>query len=106
MVFTNIIDPRAEIRKMDQVRPILVGKVATLGANATIICGVTLGRYSFIGAGAVVNKSILDHALVVGNLAKQIGWVCECGVRLTDDLQCPEYEAAYKKTERGLTKVV
>jgi UDP-2-acetamido-3-amino-2,3-dideoxy-glucuronate N-acetyltransferase len=73
MVFTNIYNPRAEIRKMDQVRPTLVKKGATIGANATIVCGTILGRYCFIGAGAVVNKNIPDHALVVGNPAKQIG---------------------------------
>lgn len=77
MVFTNIHNPRAEIDKMDQVRPTLVKKGATIGANATIICGVTLGRYCFIGAGAVVNKNIPDYALVVGNPARQIGWACE-----------------------------
>jgi UDP-2-acetamido-3-amino-2,3-dideoxy-glucuronate N-acetyltransferase len=87
---------------MDQVRPTLVRKGATIGANATIICGVTLGRYSFVGAGAVVNKNVPDHALVVGNPAKQIGWACKCGERLTDDLQCPECETKHKKTKRGL----
>ena len=102
MVFTNIINPRAQIRKMDQVRPTLVKKGATIGANATIICGMTLGRYSFVGAGAVVNKNIPDHALVVGNPAKQIGWACKCGERLDDDLQCPECETKYKKTKLGL----
>jgi UDP-2-acetamido-3-amino-2,3-dideoxy-glucuronate N-acetyltransferase len=102
MVFTNIYNPRAEIRKMDQVRPTLVKKGATIGANATIVCGVTLGRYSFIGAGAVVNKNILDHALVVGNPAKQIGWVCECGDRLPDDLECLACGKQYQKDADGL----
>jgi UDP-2-acetamido-3-amino-2,3-dideoxy-glucuronate N-acetyltransferase len=88
MVFTNIYNPRAEIRKMDQVRATLVKKGATLGANSTIVCGTTIGRYAFVGAGAVVNKNIPDHGLVVGNPAKQIGWVCECGERLSDDLEC------------------
>jgi UDP-2-acetamido-3-amino-2,3-dideoxy-glucuronate N-acetyltransferase len=90
MVFTNIYNPRAEIRKMDQVRPTLVKRGATIGANATIICGVTIGAYAFVGAGAVVNKNVPDHALVVGNPAKQIGWVCECGERLSEDKTCPE----------------
>ena len=98
MVFTNIYNPRAEIRKMDQVRPTLVKKGATIGANATIICGITLGRYCFIGAGAVVNKNVADYALVVGNPAKQIGWACECGERLPDDLECM---ACGKKYSRG-----
>lgn len=88
MVFTNIYNPRAEIGKMDQVRPTIVRKGATLGANCTIVCGHTIGRYAFIGAGAVVTKNVPDHALVVGNPAKQIGWMCECGERLNDDKHC------------------
>lgn len=88
MVFTNVYNPRAEIRKMDEVRPTLVKTGATIGANATIICGVTLGRYSFIGAGAVVTKDVPDHALVAGNPGRQIGWMCECGERLDDTFTC------------------
>lgn len=102
MVFTNIYNPRAEIRKMDQVRPTLAKKGATIGANATIICGATLGSYCFIGAGAVVNRNVADHALVVGNPARQIGWVCTCGERLTDDLQCPQCGKRYAKKSDGL----
>jgi UDP-2-acetamido-3-amino-2,3-dideoxy-glucuronate N-acetyltransferase len=105
MVFTNIYNPRAEIRKMDQVRPTLVKKGATIGANSTIICGTTLGRYCFIGAGAVVNKNVPDHALVVGNPAKQIGWACECGERLADDLECPSCDNKYMKEPEGLIDV-
>ena len=97
MVFTNIYNPRAEIRKMDQVRPTLVKQGATLGANSTIVCGTTIGRYAFVGAGAVVNKNVPDHALVVGNPAKQIGWVCTCGERLSDDLECLACERAVRK---------
>jgi UDP-2-acetamido-3-amino-2,3-dideoxy-glucuronate N-acetyltransferase len=106
MVFTNIFNPRAEIRKMDQVRPTLVKKGATIGANATIVCGTTLGRYCFIGAGAVVNKNIPDYALVVGNPAKQIGWACECGERLSDDLECLACEKKYEKVPDGLVVVL
>jgi UDP-2-acetamido-3-amino-2,3-dideoxy-glucuronate N-acetyltransferase len=102
MVFTNIYNPRAEIRKMDQVRPTLVKKGATIGANATIICGTTLGRYCFIGAGAVVNKNVPDHALVVGNPAKQVGWACRCGERLADDLECLSCGNKYGKSRNGL----
>ncbi|MEE4265887.1 MAG: Gfo/Idh/MocA family oxidoreductase, partial [Desulfobacteraceae bacterium] len=101
MVFTNIYNPRAEIRKMDQVRATLVKKGATIGANSTIVCGSTLGRYCFIGAGAVVNKNVPDHALVVGNPAKQIGWACECGERLTEDLECLVCEKQYTKGPDG-----
>ncbi len=100
VVFTNVYNPRAEIRKMDQVRPTLVRKGATIGANATIVCGNTIGRYAFIGAGAVVNKNIEDHALVVGNPARRIGWVCECGERLADDLTCSECGKSYKNLAR------
>ena len=104
MVFTNIYNPRAEIRMMDQVRPTLVKKGATIGANATIICGVTVGRYAFIGAGAVVTKDISDYVLVAGNPAKQIGWICECGERLDDGLKCRECGKEYKKSKSGLNE--
>jgi UDP-2-acetamido-3-amino-2,3-dideoxy-glucuronate N-acetyltransferase len=103
MVFTNIYNPRAEIRKMDQVRPTLVKKGASIGANSTIVCGTTIGRYAFVGAGAVVNKNVPDHALVVGNPAKPIGWVCACGERLPDDLECLSCERRYKIGNDGLT---
>ena len=102
MVFTNIYNPRAEIKKMDQVRPTYVSKGATIGANATIVCGSNLGRYCFIGAGTVVNRNIPDYALVVGNPAKQIGWVCECGERLTDDFECLACDKKYEKSENGI----
>ena len=102
MVFTNIYNPRAEIRKMDQVRPTLVKKGATIGANATIICGTTLGKYCFVGAASVVNKNIPDYALVVGNPAKQIGWSCECGERLSDDLECVACGKKFNKTPSGI----
>ena len=90
---------------MDQARPTLVKKGTTIGANATIICGTTLGRYCFIGAGAVVTKNVPDHALVIGNPAKQIGWMCECGERLTDNLECLSCGKYYQKTEAGLESI-
>lgn len=105
MVFTNVYNPRAEIRKMSEIRPTLVKKGATIGANATVICGVTIGQYSFIGAGAVVNKNVLDHALVVGNPARQIGWTCKCGERLALDLSCPVCRKKYQKIEERLAEV-
>ena len=104
MVFTNIYNPRAEIRKMDQVRPTLVKKGATIGANATVVCGVTLGRYCFIGAGSLVNKNIPDFALVVGNPAKQIGWACKCGERLTENLECIACGNRFEKKLEGLAE--
>ncbi len=102
MVFTNIYNPRAEIRKMDQVRPTLVKHGATLGANCTVICGATIGRYAFVGAGTVVNQNVQDYALVAGNPAKQIGWVCECGETLPNDLRCHVCLRRYIKSENGL----
>jgi len=81
-VFTNVFNPRSEVPRMSEIRHTLVKKGATIGANATIVCGNTLGKYSFIGAGAVVTKSIPDYALVYGNPAAIKGWVCECGVKL------------------------
>ena len=101
MVFTNIYNPRAEIRKMDQVRSTLVKKGATLGANCTIVCGTTIGRYAFIGAGAVVTNDVQDYALVVGNSARQIGWVCECGEKLDNALKCAVCSKQYKKGTNG-----
>lgn len=102
MVFTNIFNPRAELRKMDQVRTTLVKKGATLGANCTIVCGNTIGRYAFIGAGAVVTKDVPDHALVAGNPSGQIGWVCACGQKLSDDLTCISCAKQYHQTDNGL----
>ncbi|WP_376790599.1 Gfo/Idh/MocA family oxidoreductase [Thermoflexus sp.] len=82
MVFTNVINPRSEIERKDEFRPTLVKRGATLGANSTILCGVTIGRYAFVGAGAVVTKDVPDYALVVGVPARIVGWMCECGVKL------------------------
>ncbi|MEW5758345.1 MAG: Gfo/Idh/MocA family oxidoreductase [Candidatus Omnitrophota bacterium] len=81
-VFTNVYNPRAFIERKNEFKPTLVKKGASIGANATIVCGVTIGRYAFIGAGAVVKKDVPDYAVVVGVPAKQIGWVCECGAKL------------------------
>jgi len=102
VVFTNIYNPRAAIRKMDQVRPTLVRSHATLGANCTIICGVTIGNYAFVGAGAVVTRDVPDHALVAGNPARWIGWVCKCGERLDEDFVCPECKQDYQVDKNGV----
>jgi UDP-2-acetamido-3-amino-2,3-dideoxy-glucuronate N-acetyltransferase len=82
MVFTNVHNPRSEIRRMDELRQTLVRRGATLGANCTIICGVTIGEYAFVGAGAVVTRDVPDFALVVGNPARITGWMCVCGNRI------------------------
>ncbi|WP_410473563.1 acyltransferase [Guyparkeria sp. TX1] len=82
MVFTNVYNPRSAVSRKDEYRPTLVKQGATLGANCTIVCGVTVGRYAFVGAGAVVNRDVPDYALMVGVPAKQIGWMSEYGERL------------------------
>lgn len=108
VVFTNVINPRSAIERKDQFRATLVKRGATIGANATVICGHTIGSYAMIGAGAVVTKDILDHALVVGNPAKQIGWVSVNGHRLHFDTagfaKCPESKEVYELKENRVQK--
>lgn len=82
MVFTNVFNPRSEINRMRELKQTLVKQGATLGANCTIVCGVTIGRYAFIGAGAVITKDVPDYALMMGSPARVSGWMCECGVKL------------------------
>ncbi len=82
MVFTNVVNPRSHIVRRDEYRQTLVKKGASIGANATVICGHTIGGYAFVGAGAVVTKDVPDYALVIGNPARQTGWMCQCGTRL------------------------
>src|SRR6266481_7782415 len=82
MVFTNVINPRSHVSRKHEYRQTLVKRGATIGANATVVCGHTIGRYAFIGAGAVVTKDVPDYALVVGNPGRVTGWMCRCGVKL------------------------
>ncbi|MCC7487971.1 MAG: N-acetyltransferase [Burkholderiales bacterium] len=82
MVFTNVVNPRSHVSRKDEYRPTLVRRGASIGANATVVCGNTVGEYAFIGAGAVVTKDVPAHALVLGNPARRTGWMCACGVRL------------------------
>ncbi len=86
-VFTNVINPRSFINRKNEFKKTIISKGASIGANSTIICGNHIGSYAFIGAGAVVTKDIKPNALVVGNPAKQIGWVCDCGSRLVENLE-------------------
>jgi len=102
MVFTNVYIPRAHIPRMNQIRKTLVKKGATIGANATIVCGVTIGEYAFIGAGSLVNKEVPNHALVVGVPARQIGWLCSCGERLQESMLCRICGNHYIKENEGL----
>ena len=105
MVFTNVNNPRCHIPRMTEIRKTLVRKGATLGANCTIVCGTTIGRYAFVGAGAVVTKDVPDHALMLGNPAVQDGWMCSCGERLQKDLTCAACKTAYRTEAMGLEEV-
>ena len=96
-VFTNDVRPRAGASKGREAwLPTLVRRGATIGANATVVCGVTVGRWAFVGAGAVVVADVPDHALVVGNPARRVGWACRCGQRLPDDLECASCGRTYR----------
>jgi UDP-2-acetamido-3-amino-2,3-dideoxy-glucuronate N-acetyltransferase len=103
-VFTNVINPRSFLERKTEYRPTLLQRGCSVGANATIICGVTLGTYCLIGAGAVVTKNVPDYALVVGNPARQLGWVSRYGHRLQFDAAgqavCPESGEQYQLTEQ------
>lgn len=85
MVFTNVINPRSHVSRKNEYKKTLVGRGATIGANATIICGVTLGEYAFVGAGSVITRDVPAYALMVGVPARQMGWMCQCGERLSDE---------------------
>ena len=82
MVFTNVVNPRSHVSRKHEYRQTLVKRGATIGANATVVCGHTIGRYAFIGAGAVIVRDVADYALMLGVPAVRVGWMCECGVRL------------------------
>ena len=82
MVFTNVVNPRSEVVRKDEYKKTLVRRGASLGANCTIVCGVTIGQYAFVGAGTVVTRDVADYALVVGNPGRQTGWMCRCGIKL------------------------
>jgi UDP-2-acetamido-3-amino-2,3-dideoxy-glucuronate N-acetyltransferase len=98
-VFTNVNNPRADVSRKDEFRRTPIGRGASIGANATIVCGHSLGTYCFIGAGAVITKNVADFALMAGNPARRIGWMSSAGERLKDDLICPRTQRKY--TLRG-----
>lgn len=109
MVFTNVINPRSAVIRKDQYRQTIVRNGASVGANATIICGNEIGEYALIGAGAVITKSVAPYALVVGNPAKQIGWVSEYGHRLHFDASgvayCPETNEKYQIQKNAVSRL-
>jgi len=108
MVFTNVINPRSAVNRKDQYLKTLVQHGATIGANSTILCGISIGRFAFIGAGAVVTKSVPDYALVIGNPARQTGWMSEYGYKLQFDKEgkaiCPESKQTYKLVNGVVSK--
>jgi UDP-2-acetamido-3-amino-2,3-dideoxy-glucuronate N-acetyltransferase len=109
MVFTNVINPRSAVNRKNEYAKTVVKKGASIGANATIVCGNDIGAFAFIGAGAVVTKNVPDYALLVGNPARQIGWVSEYGHRLEFDEQgkaiCPETDQEYVKDKDSVKRV-
>lgn len=109
-VFTNVTNPRSGVNRRGQYEKTHVGKGASIGANATIVCGHDIGEYAFIGAGAVVTKTVPAYALVVGNPAKQIGWMSEYGHRLTFNNEgiaiCPESGQQYQLQQHSVTRIV
>jgi UDP-2-acetamido-3-amino-2,3-dideoxy-glucuronate N-acetyltransferase len=107
MVFTNVINPRSHVSRKNEYRRTLVRRGTTLGANCTILCGVTLGEYSFVGAGAVVTRDVAPFALMAGVPAKRIGWMCSCGVRLptTGEGACEACGARYRREGAGIVRL-
>lgn len=103
-VFTNVLNPRAFIGRKHEYLETRVQQGASIGANATILCGITLGMYCFIGAGAVVTKDVPDYALVYGTPARRYGWICRCGIKLNTDLVCEQCGKQYIK--KGYNMIV
>jgi UDP-2-acetamido-3-amino-2,3-dideoxy-glucuronate N-acetyltransferase len=106
MVFTNVLNPRSHVSRKSEYRRTLVRRGASIGANATVVCGVTLGEYAFVGAGAVVTTDVLPYALMVGVPAKRRGWMCQCGERLPDSGvgRCPACGSTYEPSAAGLRR--
>jgi len=108
MVFTNVLTPRSHVNRRAEYSKTLVKRGASLGANSTIVCGVTVGRFAFVGAGAVVTKDVPDHALMAGVPARRIGWACECGVRLEESggtWSCSRCGATFHVQEGAMQRI-
>jgi len=101
-VFTNVKTPRAFISRREEYKPTIIVRGASIGANATIVCGVTIGQYALVGAGSVVTKDVPAYGLMAGNPARRVGWVSKAGHPLGADLVCPETGEKYKETDGGL----
>lgn len=108
MVFTNVINPRSAVPRKNEYKKTLVKRGASIGANATIVCGVTLGEYCFVGAGAVVTRDVPAHALVAGVPARRTGWICECGVKLEEgilEIACSACGKVYARKSQSLARI-
>ena len=104
-VFTNVRTPRAHVERKDEFAPTRVGRGVTVGANATILCGHSLGEYALVGAGAVITQDVSPHAVVVGNPGRPVGWACRCGEVLTDSLVCARCGDEYEVVEERCSRV-
>ena len=108
MVFTNVINPRSHIVRKHEYKPTLVKRGATIGANAVLVCGIQVGSYAMIGAGAVVTRDVPDYALIVGSPARRIGWTCQCGIRLQvsdEQTRCLACDSMYEITDSCCRRV-
>ena len=108
MVFTNVINPRSHVPRKSEYKRTLVKRGASIGANATVVCGVTLAEYCFVGAGAVVTRNVPAHALMTGVPARRTGWMCECGVKLEEgiiELSCGSCGKNYARKGQSLTRI-
>jgi len=109
-VFTNVVNPRSHVPRKNEYKRTLVKQGASIGANATVVCGVTLGRYCFIGAGAVITRDVPDYAMVYGNPGRLRAWMCSCGVKLdletsTDSVEIAQCACGHRYQKKGLAVV-
>ena len=107
MVFTNVVNPRSHVSRKHEYQRTLVKRGSSIGANATIVCGVTLGEYAFVAAGAVITKDVLPYALMVGVPARRAGWMCQCGERLPDSGvgRCAACGSVYERRGEGIARI-